>query len=198
MGATYEETSLPTLEHSLATYYIVAMSEASSNLARYDGLRYGYRVDKDDGDWATVYSRNRRIGFGTEVRRRIILGTYALSAGYYSKYYLKALKVRTLIRRNFEEAFKKHDVLVGPTMPFPPFKIGEKIEDPLALYMSDVDTVAANLAGLPAISVPCGFTDGLPVGMQIMAPPLREELTLQAAYTFEQNTSYRNRKPAVK
>lgn len=198
LGATYEETSLPTLEHSLAAYYIVAMSEASSNLARYDGLRYGYRVDKDEGDWATVYSRNRRIGFGTEVRRRIILGTYALSAGYYSKYYLKALKVRTLIRRNFEEAFKKFDVLIGPTMPFPPFKMGEKIEDPLALYMSDVDTVAANLAGLPAISIPCGFTNGLPVGMQIMAPPLREDLTLQAAYTFEQNTSYRNRKPAVK
>jgi len=198
LDATIEETSLPTLEHALAAYYIVAMSEASSNLARYDGLRYGYRTDKDDGDWATVYSKNRRIGFGTEVRRRIILGTYALSAGYYSKYYLKALKVRTLIRNNFEEAFKKFDVLIGPTMPFPPFKIGEKIEDPLALYMSDVDTVAANLAGLPAISVPCGFADGLPVGMQIMAPPLREELTLQVAYTFEQNTSYRSRKPAVK
>jgi aspartyl-tRNA(Asn)/glutamyl-tRNA(Gln) amidotransferase subunit A len=197
LGATYEETSLPTLEHSLAAYYIVAMSEASSNLARYDGIRYGYRVDKDDGDWATVYSRNRRIGFGTEVRRRIILGTYALSAGYYSKYYLKALKVRTLIRKNFDEAFKKFDVLIGPTMPFPPFKIGEKIKDPLALYMSDVDTVSANLAGLPAISVPCGFTDGLPVGMQIMAPPLREDLTLQTAYTFEQNTPYRNRKPTV-
>ncbi|MCJ7720979.1 Asp-tRNA(Asn)/Glu-tRNA(Gln) amidotransferase subunit GatA, partial [Candidatus Bathyarchaeota archaeon] len=183
LGATYEETSLPTLEHSLAAYYIVAMSEASSNLARYDGLRYGYRVDKDEGDWATVYSQNRRDGFGAEVRRRIILGTYALSAGYYNKYYLKALKVRTLIRKDFEEAFKKFDVLVGPTMPFPPFKIGEKIEDPIALYMSDVDTVSANLAGLPAISVPCGFTNGLPIGMQIMAPHLRENLTLQAAYT---------------
>jgi aspartyl-tRNA(Asn)/glutamyl-tRNA(Gln) amidotransferase subunit A len=197
LGATYEETSLPTLEHSLAAYYIVAMSEASSNLARFDGLRYGYRVDKDDADWATIYSRNRRIGFGAEVRRRIILGTYALSAGYYSKYYLKALKVRTLIRNNFEQAFKKYDVLVGPTMPFPPFKIGEKIEDPLALYMSDVDTVSANLAGLPAISVPCGFTSGLPVGMQILAPPLREDLVLQAAYTFEQNTSHGSRKPLL-
>ena len=197
MGASCEETSLPSLEHSLAAYYIVAMSEASSNLARYDGIRYGYRVDKDEGDWTTVYSRNRRIGFGAEVRRRIILGTYALSAGYYSKYYLKALKVRTLIRKDFDEAFKKFDVLIGPTMPFPPFKIGEKIKDPLALYMSDVDTVSANLAGLPAISIPCGFTKGLPIGMQIMAPPLREDLTLQAAYTFEQNTSYRNRKPTV-
>lgn len=198
LGAVCEETSLPTLEHSLAAYYIVAMSEASSNLARYDGIRYGYRVDKDEGNWTTVYSRNRRIGFGAEVRRRIILGTYALSAGYYSKYYLKALKVRTLIRKDFENAFKKFDVLIGPTMPFPPFKIGEKIKDPLALYMSDVDTVSANLAGLPAISVPCGFTNGLPIGMQIMAPPLREDLTLQAAYTFEQNTAYKNRKPTVK
>ncbi len=197
LGAVYEETSLPSLEHSLAAYYIIAMSEASSNLARYDGLRYGYRVDKDEGNWATVYSQNRRIGFGAEVRRRIILGTYALSAGYYNKYYLKALKVRTLIRRNFEEAFKKFDVLIGPTMPFPPFKIGEKIKDLLALYMSDVDTVSANLAGLPAISVPCGFTNGLPIGMQIMAPPLREDLTLQAAYAFEQNTPYKNRKPTV-
>ncbi len=198
LGAVCEETSLPSLEYSLAAYYIVAMSEASSNLARYDGLRYGYRIDKDEGNWATVYSRNRRIGFGTEVRRRIILGTYALSAGYYNKYYLKALKVRTLIRKNFEEAFKKFDVLVGPTMPFPPFNIGEKIEDPLVLYMSDVDTVSANLAGLPAISVPCGFTNGLPVGLQIIAPPLGEDLILQAAYTFEQNTSYRNRKPKFK
>lgn len=197
LGATIEETSLPNLEHSLATYYIIAMSEASSNLARYDGLRYGYRVDKDEGDWATVYSQNRKTGFGAEVRRRIILGTYALSAGYYNKYYLKALKVRTLIRNNFKEAFKKFDVLIGPTMPFPPFKIGEKVEDPLALYMSDVDTVSANLAGLPAISVPCGFTNGLPIGMQILAPPLREDLVLQTAYTFEQNTDYTNMKPSV-
>ncbi len=198
LGATIEETSLPTLEQSLAAYYIVAMSEASSNLARYDGLRYGYRADKDEGDWATVYSRNRRTGFGAEVRRRIILGTYALSAGYYSKYYVKALKVRTLIRNDFETAFKKYDVVIGPTMPFPPFKLGEKIADPLALYMSDVDTVSANLAGLPAISVPCGFTDGLPIGMQIMAPPLREDLTLQIAYNFEHNTDYNSQKPAIK
>jgi len=197
LGAAVEETSLPTLEHSLAAYYIVAMSEASSNLARYDGLRYGYRTEKDEGDWSTVFSRNRRIGFGAEVRRRIILGTYALSAGYYNRYYLKALKVRTLIRRSFDEAFRKFDVLVGPTMPFPPFKIGERIEDPLALYMSDVDTVSANLAGLPAISVPCGFTEGLPVGMQILAPPLREDLVLQAAYTFEQNTDYGRQKPPL-
>ncbi|MEJ2243194.1 MAG: Asp-tRNA(Asn)/Glu-tRNA(Gln) amidotransferase subunit GatA [Candidatus Bathyarchaeota archaeon] len=197
LGAVYEETSLPSLEQALATYYIVAMSEASSNLARFDGLRYGYRVEKDEADWATVYSQNRKIGFGAEVRRRIILGTYALSAGYYSKYYLKALKVRTLIRKNFEEAYKKFDVIVGPTMPFPPFKIGEKIEDPLQLYMSDVDTVPANLAGLPAISIPCGFTKGLPVGLQIMAPHLREDITLQVAYTFEQNTDFNKVKPEL-
>ena len=197
LGASYEETSLPTLEQSLATYYIIAMSEASSNLARFDGIRYGYRVDKDEGDWATVYSQDRRIGFGAEVRRRIILGTYALSTGYYSKYYLKALKIRTLIRNNFEKAFKKFDVIISPTMPFPPFKIGEKIEDPLALYMSDVDTVSANLAGLPAISIPCGFTNGLPIGMQIMAPLLREDLTLQVAYTFEHNTDFKNQKPSI-
>ncbi len=198
LGASCEETSLPSLEYALATYYIVAMSEASSNLARYDGLRYGYRIDRDNGDWSTVYSKNRRIGFGAEVRRRIILGTYALSAGYYDKYYLKALKIRTLIRRDFEKAFKKFNVLIGPTMPIPPFKIGEKIQDPLALYMCDVDTVSANLAGLPAISVPCGFTDGLPIGMQIITPPLREDLMLQVAYTFEQNTTYKNRKPSLK
>jgi len=198
LGASCEETSLPSLEYALATYYIVAMSEASSNLARYDGLRYGYRINRDDGDWSTVYSKNRRIGFGAEVRRRIILGTYALSAGYYDKYYLKALKIRTLIRRDFENSFKKFNVLIGPTMPIPPFKIGEKIQDPLALYMCDVDTVSANLAGLPAMSVPCGFTDGLPIGMQIIAPPLCEDLMLQVAYTFEQNTPYKNRRPSLK
>ncbi len=198
LGASCEETSLPNLEYALATYYIVAMSEASSNLARYDGLRYGYRIGRDNGDWSTVYSKNRRIGFGAEVRRRIILGTYALSAGYYDKYYLKALKIRTLIRRDFEKAFKKFGVLIGPTMPIPPFKIGEKIQDPLTLYMCDVDTVSANLAGLPAISIPCGFTGGLPIGMQIIAPHLREDLILQVAYTFEKNTPHKNRKPSLK
>jgi aspartyl-tRNA(Asn)/glutamyl-tRNA(Gln) amidotransferase subunit A len=197
LGASCEETSLPTIEYALAAYYIVAMSEASSNLARYDGLRYGYRIDRDDADWSTVYSKNRQIGFGAEVRRRIILGTYALSAGYYDKYYLKALKIRTLIRRDFEQAFKKFDVLIGPTMPVPPFNLGEKIEDPLALYMCDVDTVSANLTGLPAISIPCGFANDLPVGMQILAPPLREDLMLQMAYSFEQNTTCKNQKPSL-
>ncbi len=198
LGASYEETSLPSLEYALSAYYLIAMSEASSNLARYDGLRYGYRIERDDKDWSTVYSKNRRLGFGDEVRRRIILGTYALSAGYYNKYYLKALKIRTLIRRDFENAFKKFDILIGPTMPTPPFKIGEKIQDPLAIYMCDVDTVPVNLAGLPAISIPCGFASVLPIGMQIIAPLFREDLILRVGYTFEQNTTYKDQKPTLK
>jgi len=197
LGAFRGEVSLPSLEYALPAYYVIAMSEASSNLARYDGLRYGYRIGRDEKDWSTVYSKNRRVGFGDEVRRRIILGTYALSAGYYNKYYLKALKVRTLIRRDFEAAFKKFDVLVGPTMPIPPFKIGEKIQDPLALYMCDIDTVPANLAGLPAVSVPCGLLGVLPVGMQIIAPPFREDLILQVGYAFEQSTTYKDRRPPL-
>ncbi|MEM3194366.1 MAG: Asp-tRNA(Asn)/Glu-tRNA(Gln) amidotransferase subunit GatA, partial [Candidatus Bathyarchaeia archaeon] len=176
LGATYEEVSLPSLEYALAAYYIIAMAEASSNLARYDGLRYGYRVEHDDADWSRIYARNRRIGFGAEVRRRIMLGTYALSAGYYEQYYLKALKIRTLIRREFEEALKRFDVLVGPTMPLPPFNIGEKIGDPLTLYMCDVLTVPANLTGYPAISVPCGFEGNLPIGLQAITKPFNEDL----------------------
>lgn len=197
LGASHQETSLPTLEHALPAYYLIAMSEASSNLARHDGLRYGYQTKDADSDWSTVYSKDRRGGFGAEVRRRIILGTYALSAGYYNRYYLKALRIRTLIRRDFEAAFKNFDVLVGPTMPIPPFKVGEKVQDPLALYMCDVLTVPANLAGLPAISVPCGFSGALPIGMQITAPPFREDLILRVGYTFEQNATYKDRKPPL-
>jgi len=197
LGAAYEEVSLSSLEFSLAAYYIVAMSEASSNLARYDGLRYGYNASKDGSDWSTAYSRNRRIGFGPEVRRRIILGTYALSAGYYNRYYLKALKIRTSIRRDFEEVFKKFDVLMAPTMPIPPFKIGEKIQDPLALYMCDVLTVPANLTGYPAISIPCGFSDGLPIGLQIIGKPFDEGTVLRTAYTFEKNTDFHKKRPKL-
>jgi aspartyl-tRNA(Asn)/glutamyl-tRNA(Gln) amidotransferase subunit A len=173
------------------------MSEASSNLARYDGLRFGYGIDWSGMDWSTVYSKSRRTGFGEEVKRRIILGTYALSAGYYDRYYLKALKIRTLIRRDFDAAFHKFDVLLGPTMPVLPFKIGEKIQDPLALYMCDIDTVPTNLAGLPSISIPCGFLNDLPIGMQIIAPPFREDLILQVAYSFEQNSLNNNRNPLL-
>jgi len=197
LGAVCEEVSLPSMSYALATYYIIAMSEASSNLARYDGLRYGYRGELDEGDWPTVYAKNRRVGFGTEVRRRIILGTYALSAGYYDQYYLKALRVRTVIRRDFEKALRQFDVLIGPTMPVLPFDIGEKIEDPLTLYMCDILTVPANLAGYPAISVPCGFTDGLPVGLQMLGKPFDESTVLRAAYTLEQNTDYHKKKPVL-
>jgi aspartyl-tRNA(Asn)/glutamyl-tRNA(Gln) amidotransferase subunit A len=197
LGASHEEVSLPNLIHSLPAYYLIAFSEASSNLARYDGVRYGYRTDVDKMNWSSNYSINRKEGFGEEVRRRIILGTYALSAGYYDKYYMKALKVRTLIKRDFDNAFKRFDVLVGPTMPIMPFKIGEKIQNPLALYMCDIDTVSANLAGLPAISIPCDFSNSLPIGLQIIAPPFREDLILQVASAFEQSLPFKDRRPSL-
>lgn len=185
LGASYEEFSLPSMKHALATYYLIAMSEASSNLARYDGVRYGYSEKIDAKDWNKMFSSNRRIGFGPEVRRRIILGTYALSAGYYDKYYLKALQVRTLIKEEFEKAFKKYHVIIGPTMPILPFKIGEKIDNPLSLYMCDALTVPANLVGCPAISIPCGVIHNLPVGMQVIAPFFGESCLFRIGYAFE-------------
>ncbi|NWG09342.1 MAG: Asp-tRNA(Asn)/Glu-tRNA(Gln) amidotransferase subunit GatA [Nitrososphaerales archaeon] len=187
IGANYEETTLKSLQYALPAYYIIAMSEASSNLARYDGLRYGYRIPDKSYDWGTVFLKDRRFGFGFEVKRRIILGTFALSAGYHDEYYLKAQKVRTLIKRDFEMAFKKFDVLIGPTMPIPPFRIGEKVRDPLEMYMCDVDTVPSNLAGIPSISVQCGFSKGLPIGIQMMAPPFREDVLLRVAFSFQRN-----------
>ncbi len=187
LGSDHQEISLKSLQYALPSYYIIAMSEASSNLARYDGLRYGYRIPNKSYDWSTVYSKNRRFGFGFEVKRRIILGTFALSTGYYDEYYLKAQKIRTLIKRDFDMAFKKFDVLIGPTMPILPFKIGEKVQDPLKMYMCDVDSVPANLAGIPSISIPCGFSKGLPIGFQIMAPPFREDLLLRVAFSFQKN-----------
>ncbi|MGB9660054.1 MAG: Asp-tRNA(Asn)/Glu-tRNA(Gln) amidotransferase subunit GatA [Nitrososphaerales archaeon] len=187
LGIDHQEISLKNLQYALPSYYIIAMSEASSNLARYDGLRYGYRIPNKSYDWSTVYSKDRRFGFGFEVKRRIILGTFALSAGYYDEYYLKAQKIRTLIKRDFEMAFKKFDVLIGPTMPILPFKIGEKVQDPLEMYMCDVDLVPANLAGIPSISIPCGFSKGLPIGLQIMAPHFREDLLLRVAFSFQKN-----------
>jgi len=184
LGAKCEETSLESLEYALPAYYIIAMSEASSNLARFDGIRYGLRVDDDEMDWAEVYSRDRKRGFGPEVRRRIILGTFVLSAGYYEEYYLKALRVRTLIRRDFERAFRRYDALVGPTMPLPAFKLRERIADPLKMYMCDIDTVPANLAGVPALTVPCQ-EDGSPVGMQIMGPPFSEDRLFRIGHAYE-------------
>jgi aspartyl-tRNA(Asn)/glutamyl-tRNA(Gln) amidotransferase subunit A len=182
--AEVEETSLPSLAYALPTYYIIAMSEASSNLARYDGIRYGLRGE-DGADWNETYCNNRGMGFGPEVKRRIILGTYALSAGYRNRYYIRAQKIRTLIREDFERAFREFDLLAGPTMPVLPFKLGEKL-DPLEIYMCDIETVPANLAGIPAISIPCGTSQGLPVGLQLMAPPFGEELLFRAGRAVEE------------
>ena len=175
------------------------MSEASSNLARFDGMRYGFRIDEDFNEWNQVFSENRSQGFGPEVRRRIILGTYALSSGYYDAYYLKSLKVRTLIKRDFKEIFKKFDVLITPTMPFPAFKIGEKIIDPLSMYLADICTVPINIAGVPAISIPCGFTskNSLPIGLQIIGDFFAEPTLLRVAYSFEQNTDFHKKKPRI-
>ncbi|HUY00138.1 MAG TPA: Asp-tRNA(Asn)/Glu-tRNA(Gln) amidotransferase subunit GatA [Candidatus Deferrimicrobium sp.] len=193
-GATHHEISIPLINYAVPCYYIIAMSEASSNLARYDGIRYGNRVEKDEGEWNEIFAENR-MGFGPEVRRRIMLGTYALSTGYYDMYYLKALKVRTLLRKEFESHFKSHNVIIGPTMPSLPFKIGEKISDPLALYRADIDTVAANITGLPALSIPCGFSNGLPIGLQIIGNSLQEELLLQIGYQFQQFSEFHKKKP---
>ncbi|HUV02353.1 MAG TPA: Asp-tRNA(Asn)/Glu-tRNA(Gln) amidotransferase subunit GatA [Desulfobacteria bacterium] len=188
LGATYEEIRMENLKYALASYYIIAMSEASSNLARFDGLRYGLREGKDE-DWHTTFSKIRGEGFGEEVKRRIILGTYALSAGYYGKYYLKALKVRTLIKREFEDALKGHDILAMPTMPFVAFKLGERIQDPLSLYLADINTVSVNLAGVPSLSIPCGFSQGLPIGLQIVGKHFEEDRILKAAFGYEQSSS---------
>jgi aspartyl-tRNA(Asn)/glutamyl-tRNA(Gln) amidotransferase subunit A len=190
-GATVVSSSLPTLRYALPAYYLIAMSEASSNLARYDGVRYGYSHLDQAEDWGTGFSKTRKRGFGPEVRRRIILGTYALSSGYYDMYYMKALKVRTLIKADFHKAFQNVDVLVGPTMPIPPFRIGEKINDPLAIYMCDLLTVPENLVGCPAISIPCGKVNGLPIGLQIIAPPLHENRLFHIASQYELATTSR-------
>ncbi len=184
LGASYEEISLKYLKYALAAYYIIAMSEASSNLARFDGLRYGLRLDMD-ADWHTTFSRIRGEGFGEEVKRRIILGTYALSVGYYGRYYLKALKIRTLIKREFEAALRAYDILAMPTMPCVAFKLGERIKDPLSLYLADVNTVPVNLAGLPSISVPCGVFNGLPIGLQLVSGQFQEDKIINAAMAYE-------------
>ncbi len=193
LGAKCTKVKMPHTKYALSAYYIIAMSEASSNLARFDGMRYGLRTE--DSDWHTTFSQVRAAGFGDEVKRRILLGTYALSAGYHDKYYLKALKIRTLIKQDFERAFKDVDVLITPTMPYPAFKLGEKIGDPLSLYLADVDTVPINLAGVPSISVPCGFSEGLPIGMQIIGKHFDEATILRTAYTFEENTDFHTRQP---
>ncbi len=196
LGATLEEVSLPSTPHALACYYILALSESSANLARYDGVKYGFSYQDTKDIWEAM-EKTRQYGFGAEVKRRIMLGTYALSAGYYDAYYLKAQKVRTLIRHEFEGAIRGYDALVTPTAPTVAFRLGEKTEDPVQMYLGDVYTVPVNVAGLPAISVPCGLADGLPVGMQLIGPHLSESALLRIAHAYEQATGWHNMRPQL-
>ena len=195
-GATVVDIDLPHAKYAISVYYLVATAEASSNLARYDGARYGLR--SADADLAAMYMKSREAGFGAEVKRRIMLGTYVLSAGYYDAYYLKAQQVRTLIRRDYDEAFKTVDVVAMPTSPIPPFKIGEKVADPLQMYLADIFTVSANLAGLPAVSIPCGFSAGrLPIGLQLTGRPFDESTLLRIADAYERDTEWWKQQPPI-
>ena len=197
LGATCEEVSLPYTEYAVSVYYILATAEASSNLARFDGVRYGYRVP-DSSSMIEMVAATRGNGFGDEAKRRIILGTFVLSSGYYDAYYIKAQKVRTLIKQDFDEVFKKFDCIITPTSPTAAFKAGEKLGDPLSMYLSDIFTISSNLTGMPAMSIPCGFTSsGLPIGLQIIAKPFDEETIFRVAYTYEQNTEWHLRKPKL-
>jgi len=195
LGADLVDISLPHTEYCIPIYYLIATAEASSNLARYDGVRYGLREDTPDM-WGTYYA-TRRSGFGPEVKRRIMLGTYALSAGYYDAYYLKAQQARTLLRLDFERAWEQVDLIASPTSPTVAFKMGQKVDDPLQMYLTDVFTVSLNLAGMCGISIPCGFSDGMPVGLQFMGPALGESVILRAAYVYEQATEWHKRTPSV-
>ena len=196
-GAEVIEIKMPHFDYSIAAYYIIATAEASSNLARYDGVHYGYR-SPNAADYIEVYSKSRAEGFGQEVKRRIMLGTYALSSGYYDAYYLKALKARNLIRTDFTNAFEKCDFILMPVAPTTAFKIGEKTADPLQMYLSDIYTIAANLAGVPGISIPCGFDDNdLPIGLQILGPNFSEQNLLRVARMFESQNDYNTKKPPI-
>jgi aspartyl-tRNA(Asn)/glutamyl-tRNA(Gln) amidotransferase subunit A len=196
-GATIVEVTLPHTEYCVAVYYLIAPAEASSNLARFDGVRYGFR-DRSADTLVDMYNRSRSRGFGDEVKRRILIGTYALSAGYYDAYYKKASQVRTLIKEDFAKAFSSCDLVVSPVTPTPAWKIGEKADDPLALYLSDILTLSANLAGIPGMSVPCGFnSQGLPIGMQLQAGHFNEEILLQVAYNLEQRAGVVGKKPVI-
>ena len=194
LGATVREVSLPNASLAIAAYYVIAPAEASANLSRFDGVRYGYRCDHPK-DLMDLYTRTRAEGFGTEVKRRILIGTYALSHGYYDAYYLKAQKVRRLIQQDFVNAFQEVDVLMGPISPSPAFIQGEKTDDPVTMYLEDIFTIAVNLAGLPAMSVPAGFIDGLPVGLQIIGNYFEEGRLLNAAHQFQQVTDWHLREP---
>lgn len=199
LGAEFKEINLPHTEYALAVYYIIATAEASANLARFDGVNFGYRTNSECEDLFEMYLKTRNEGFGAEVKRRIMLGTYVLSSGYYDAYYIKALKMRTLVKRDFDLAFENVDVILTPTVPTTAFKIGEKLHDPLAMYLQDVYTIPVNLSGIPAISIPCGFTEtNLPIGLQIMGKPLAEETILKTAYAFEQTHDYHKMSASIK
>ena len=198
LGATLVDIELPHARYAIPVYYLVCTAEASSNLARYDGVRYGYRAaSAREHGLREMYSRTRDEGFGAEVKRRIVLGTYVLSAGYYDAFYLKALQVRTLMRRDYDSAFERVDVVAMPTSPIPPFKLGEKTDDPLQMYLADIFTVSANLVGLPGISIPCGFADDLPIGFQLLGRPFDEQTVLRAADAFERVTTWHSRRPPL-
>lgn len=198
LGAEVKEITLPTTDAAVATYYVIATAEASSNLARYDGVKYGLRT-KETTDLLNMYMKTREEGFGAEVKRRIVLGTYVLSAGYYDAYYGKAQSVRTLIRRDFDAAFQDVDFIVTPVTPTPAFKLGEKVQDPLQMYLSDIFTISVNLAGLPAIAVPCGFSQtGLPIGMQLIGRAFEESIILRAAYAYEQATQWCTKRAIIR
>jgi aspartyl-tRNA(Asn)/glutamyl-tRNA(Gln) amidotransferase subunit A len=193
-GCICEEITLDSLEFALASYYVIAMAEASSNLARYDNIRYGFDLDPEGYEWNSYFAKVRS-NFGEEVKRRIIVGTYVLSSGYYGRYYLKAQKVRALLRREFKSLYSKYDVIIAPTMPILPFKIGEKIGDPIKIYYMDIDTVISNLTGMPAISIPAGFSNGLPIGLQIMSDDFQEQKIFDVALLFERTTKIQVRSP---
>ena len=198
MGAQVEECSLDVGKYAVPTYYVVADAEASSNLGRFDGIRYGYRTEKFE-DLKDIYRNSRSEGFGEEVKRRILLGTYVLSSGYYDAYYKKAQKVRTVIRNAYDQLFEKYDLLLTPTSPTTAFKIGEKIDDPIEMYLADIYTVPVNIAGLPGMSVPCKLdAKGLPISFQLITKAFEEENIFRAAYTYEQNTNFKNNKPMFK
>jgi aspartyl-tRNA(Asn)/glutamyl-tRNA(Gln) amidotransferase subunit A len=198
LGATTQEVSLPSIKYALPTYYLIAMCEASSNLARFDGLRYGLRVDVPKGNYEAMFSKTRQEGFGPEVRRRIILGTYALSAGFYDMFYVKALKARTIIQNDFKKALAKVDVLVGPTMPTTAFEIGTKVDDPLTMYLEDILTVPINLAGVPSLSVPVGADKaGMPIGMQIMGNFFKEQQVLGVGMALEDVLQFYKKLPPL-
>lgn len=195
LGATIVPVSLPHTQYALAAYYIIAPAEASSNLARYDGVRYGFRTPEAVADSVEMFMKTRAAGFGAEVKRRIMVGTYALSSGYYDAYYKKAQQVRTLIREDFNQAFTQCDVILTPTTPSVAFPLGAKTEDPLEMYLQDICTITCNLAGIPGISVPAGFDRGLPIGIQLMGPAFKEEVLLRAAWHFEQATDFHKQRP---